>query len=52
MAKKTTPAAAKKPAPKHNRARMHVVAVVSGTALPLLLVAVVGWRTGWFRRRR
>ena len=43
---------ATKSAPKQRKSPMHVVAVVSSTALPLLLVALVGWHTNWFRRRR
>jgi hypothetical protein len=37
---------------EHKRSDMHVVAVVSGMSLPLLLLVLVGWRTGRLRRRR
>jgi hypothetical protein len=38
--------------PSHNTSKMHLVAVVSGMSLPLLLLGLVGWRTGRHRRRR
>jgi hypothetical protein len=56
--KKPVKKAAKKPVKKraqasqHNTSKMRVVAVVSGMSLPLLLVALVGVRTGRLRRRR
>ncbi|MBV8217431.1 MAG: DUF4185 domain-containing protein [Solirubrobacterales bacterium] len=47
------PPAKKTAQPKaHKTDKVRTVAVVSGTALPLLLIGLVGWRSNWFRRRR
>jgi len=49
---KKPPAKKSNKSPSAEKARVREIAVVSGMSLPLLLLGLVGWRSGWLRRRR